>query len=66
MEDAKRPASNSRTTTGDERRARLAAALRENLRKRKAQARARGIGEAGAERIPDPDPFPAEGGAKRG
>jgi hypothetical protein len=35
-----------------ERRARLSAALRENLKRRKAQARRRGAGMGGAERAP--------------
>jgi hypothetical protein len=62
MEDAKTPAPKTMARTSDERRARLAAALRDNLRKRKAQARARAIAEASR-----PDPLPAgEGGAKRG
>jgi len=35
-----------------QRRARLSAALRENLKRRKAQARGRGAGKGGAEHVP--------------
>ena len=62
MEDVKRPGAKGTAPSGGERRARLAAALRDNLRKRKAQARARASAEA---THPDPLP-PGEGGAKRG
>ena len=62
MEDAKRQGAKSTAPSGDERRARLASALRDNLRKRKAQARARASAEA---THPDPLP-PGEGGTKRG
>jgi hypothetical protein len=63
MKDAKTPAPKTMAGAGDERRTRLAAALRDNLRKRKAQARARAIAETGAH--PEPRP-PGEGGAKSG
>jgi hypothetical protein len=51
MDDANQPPSAKGTPPpagGAERRARLAAALRENLRKRKAQARARATPPAGS------------------
>ena len=65
MKDAKRPGVKGTAPSGGERRARLAAALRDNLRKRKSQSRARASAEAPRSDPLPPGESPSERSAKR-